>query len=148
MKVELTPTAVLALAGVVVGGFVVFKVYKAGEAVGDAIGSGASALYDAALSVTDAAWHGAMARDGAVGTVVGAAGSVVGLPTPMQTLDDPAHVRYIIDNTGMWEASKWGTAWAFLRALNMPAGTGRMPPPGTDAARALRYTDFGTGNGW
>jgi len=148
VKVTMTPTAVLAVAAAVVGGFVIFKVYRAGAAVGEAVSNAGAAVYDAAYSAADYTWHQATARDGAAGVVVSAAGKAVGLPSTSETLDDPAQVRYVIDASGMWEASKWGTAWAFLQAVSMPAGSGRMPPPGTPAARALGYVDMGTGNGW
>jgi len=148
VTVQLTPTAVLTLAGVVVIGFVGFKLYKAGAAVGQAVSDAGAAIYDAAYGAADYTWHQAADRDGAAGVVVSAVGKVVGLPSTAETLDDPAQVRFIIDRSGMWEASKWGTAWAFLQAVSMPAGSGRMPPPGTPAARALGYVDMGTGNGW
>lgn len=86
--------------------YVVSKAAGAAGAVGSAIASGAKTA------------------DDAVAGAVGGVGSVFGLPTPGETIDDPAVVRWIIDTRGYFEGSKWGTAIAFLRALNMPAGSG------------------------
>ncbi len=148
--------ATVAVAGaVVVAAVLGYKLLtKSAAAVADGVG----AVVDAGAAAAGEVWHQAYDPGGAVGTVVGAAGSTVGLPTPSQTLDDPAHVRYLIDREGWYTASKWGTAWALLNAMNMPEGSGTMPPANTPAAKALGYStgtnwaaypiDYGTGSGW
>lgn len=81
--------------------------------------------------------------DLATGTVegaVGAAGATVGLPLPSDTTADASVARWIIDNHGHLEASKWASAAAYARAWWMDAGTGTPPPAGTPAA-----DKFGTG---
>lgn len=74
---------------------------------------------------------------GVVSGAVGAVGSAVGLPTPSQTTTDAAVARWIIDNAGYWEASKWAGAPALFQAMTMTAGTGTPPPPGSAAAQAF-----------
>lgn len=71
---------------------------------------------------------------------VGAVGAAVGLPTPDQTTGDPSVVRWIMDNVGYFEASKWGTAGALWSASFMGPGTGRAPAAGSLIARTFPYT--------
>lgn len=99
----------------------------AGQSVGAGVVNGAvGAVTGAAGAANDAAVAG-----------VGAVSQTVGLPTPSETVDDPQVVRWIIDNVGQFEASKWGTAWAYMKALFLPSGSGTAPAPGTPAAVAL-----------
>lgn len=77
------------------------------------------------------------AAGGAVSGAVGAAGAAVGLPTPQQTTTDASVARWIIDNAGHLEASKWAGAPAYVKALLMEPGTGTAPPPGSEAAKAF-----------
>lgn len=91
-----------------------------------------------------------VAGDVTAGTV-GAIGQTVGLPTPDQTVRDPAQARWIIDNVGQWEASKWASAYAYTAAQFMPSGSGTPPPsnspagkafaPYAEAAKWVDYTD-------
>lgn len=75
------------------------------------------------------------AAGGAVSGAVGAVGASVGLPTPTQTTTDATVARWLIDNAGHFEASKWAGAPAYLKALLMEPGTGTPPPAGTPAAQ-------------
>lgn len=75
------------------------------------------------------------ALDGAVSNVVGSIGSTVGLPTPSETTTEAEVARWIIDNIGHFEASKWASAGAFLKAEMMPAGSGKPPAADTPAGR-------------
>ncbi len=54
-------------------------------------------------------------------------GSIVGLPTPGETIDDPKQVRWIMDNVGHLEASTHGTASAWIKALSLAHGSGTRP---------------------
>lgn len=154
LKVDQLPTVAVAGA-VLVAAVLGYKLLTKGAA---AVSSGVAAVADATSAAAGEVWHQAYDSGGAVGTVIGAIGSTGGLPSPMQTLDDPAEVRYVIDRDGWFTASQWGALGALLVAMNMPAGSGRMPAPDTPAAKALGYTtaaiwtaapiDFGTGNGW
>jgi len=74
---------------------------------------------------------------GAVSGAAGAIGAGVGLPTPAETATEPEVARWIIDNVGQFEASKWTSAGAYLRAQFMEAGTGRPPAVDSPAGRAL-----------
>ena len=114
-------------------------------------------LYSAATGAANAAGRAVSAVDQGVATSVGAVGAVVGLPTPSETIDDPAQVRYIADRSGWFAASKWGTALALFKASTMGEGSGTAPPMNSPAAQALGYDrtdwaarpiDFGTGDGW
>jgi hypothetical protein len=100
----------LYLGGAVLGAYLV---YRAVTGVSNAAGAAVGALGDAAK-----------AADKAFAGGVGAVGGWFGLPTPDETIDDPAVVRHIIDTEGSYEASKRGTAIAYIRALSMPAGSG------------------------
>lgn len=68
---------------------------------------------------------------------VGAAGQVVGLPTPAQTTDDPRVARWLIDNVSLFDASKWATATALIKAVLMDSGTGTPPTAGTAVAQVF-----------
>lgn len=94
-----------------------YVVTKAGDAAG-ALGSGIAS--------------GARAAEGVAVDGVGAIGAVFGLTPPSETIDDPQAVRYIIDTEGTFAASHKGTLSAFLKAMQMPAGSGR--PVGTAGA--------------
>lgn len=105
--------AYIYLGGAVVVAYLVYRAAsgaaKVAGAVGDAVGAAAGAA------------------DTAISTGVGGIGSVFGLPTPDQTIDDPKVVRWIIDNQGQFEASKQGTAWAYIKAQALPSGSGTPP---------------------
>lgn len=75
------------------------------------------------------------AAGGAVSGAVGAVGASVGLPTPQETTTDASVARWLIDNVGHFEASKWAGAPAYVKALFMEPGTGTPPPAGSPAAQ-------------
>ncbi len=86
---------------------------------------------------------GAGLVNAAGGVVVGAVSAVsdgVGIPTPGQTTTDAAVARWIIDNRGYFEASRWAGVPALVAALQMDAGTGRPPAAGSAAAVGLGVT--------
>lgn len=72
------------------------------------------------------------AAGGAAAGAVSAAGEAVGLPGIDKTTEDPAVARWVMDQYGWFEASKWSGAGALLHASMMTAGTG-YPPPATSA---------------
>jgi hypothetical protein len=80
------------------------------------------------------------AAGGVASGAVGAVGASVGLPTPDQTTTDPKVARYVIDQAGYLEASKWASATALFSAMTMPANSGTPPPAGT--ALAARMATF------
>ncbi len=85
---------------------------------------------------------GEAAVDAAAGVATGAvsgASKVVGLPTPSETVTDARQARWIIDNVGTLQASKWASAPALLRAIALPAGSGVRPGTNTAAGRAFAY---------
>lgn len=77
------------------------------------------------------------AADGAAAGVVGGVGSVVGLPTPSQTVTSPAQARYLIDVGGFFFASRWASAGALAQGALMTAWSGTPPPVGSPAHAAL-----------
>lgn len=92
----------------------------------------------------------------ATGTVDGVS-QVVGLPTTEQTTTDPLVARWIIDNYGYLEATKWAGVPALWDASFMAAGTGTPPPAGSpflaahaadaaQAAQALQSAPMDYGN--
>lgn len=95
-------------------------VWKKGGLTG-AAGAAGAAVVNAAQAATVGA--------------VGAVGAVIGLPSPSETTDDPAAVRWIIDTYGHMPASQWGSALALLRAELMSSGSGRPPDPNSPAGR-------------
>lgn len=100
-----------------VGLGLLYVIWRASGAVGKAAGAVADGVVSAARTADTAA-------SGAVSGI----GSVFGLPTTGQTISDPGQVRWIIDNVGQMEASKWGTVMAYLKAQAMAPGSGTMPP--------------------
>lgn len=108
---KLGTTAVLALAGVAAVGVIGLWAWKKGG------------LVNAAGAVVS----------GAVDT----ASEVIGIPTTQQTTTDAEVARWIIDNLGQFEASKWAGAPAYLRAQFMAPGTGKPPPSSSPAGQAL-----------
>lgn len=114
---------VAVLAAVAVGGFLLWKGVNAATKAAGAVVDGVSQVAGAA-------------GDTAAGGI-SAIGSLFGLPTIAQTIDNPAQVRWIIDNVGSWTASQWGTAAAYVSALNMPAGSGNNSPPPAHVLQAL-----------
>lgn len=89
------------------------------------------------------------AAGGVASGAVGAIGSAVGLPTPTQTTTSTAEARWLIDNAGHLEASKWAGAPAYAMALFQESGTGTAPAPNSEVGRAFapllagRATDTG-----
>lgn len=75
------------------------------------------------------------AAGSAVSGGVGAIGSAVGLPTPDDTTTDAEVARWLIDNVGQFEASKWAGAPAYIKAQFMDAGSGKPPSPNSPAGR-------------
>lgn len=72
----------------------------------------------------------------ATGVVDGVSGAV-GIPTTSDTTTDPLVARWIIDNYGYFEASKWAGAPALLKGWWMDAGTGKAPDAGSTLAKYL-----------
>lgn len=131
MSVKLETVAVVGILGVgLLGALWVLK--KGGVA------PAAAAAGAAAVSAVGSAASGAV---GAVGE------AVAGLPTPSQTVTDPAQARYLIDTAGWLFASKWSGAPALLRAGLMAPGSGTPPPPGSPAAIALIEQNPGSTTG-
>lgn len=95
-------------------------------------------LGGAAASVGQAAATAAVdLGEGVVVGTAGAVGGVVGLPSPDDTTQDPRVARWIIDQHGYFEASKWASAGALWSGWMLPYGTGTPPPAGSALARAL-----------
>ena len=73
-----------------------------------------------------------------------------GMPAPEAVSDDPRLARYLIDQVGTFEASKWCTLGAMARAVFLDSSEGRAPAPGSEVYRALglqvRPIDFPTGD--
>ena len=83
------------------------------------------------------------AAGAAVNGAVGAVSEAVGLPTPDDTTTDPRVARWIIDNAGAWQASKWAGVPALVAAAQLPAGSGKPPAPGTRLAAAFpNFADY------
>lgn len=106
------------------------------------VGVGAVALYvwkkgGIANAATSAGGAAVDAAEGVAVGVVGGIGERVGLPTPDETTTDPAVARWIIDNYGQLQASKWASAWAYARAQFMSEGSGTSPVVGTPLANYL-----------
>lgn len=114
------PNTILLIAGAGAVGLAAFYVYRKGGISNAAQALGAGAV---------------QAADGVITGAVGQAGAAVGLPTPSQTTTDPAVARWLIDQAGHFEASKWSSAPAYMKALFLPAGSGTPPPAGSDVAR-------------
>ena len=76
------------------------------------------------------------AAGSAVSGGVGAVSTAVGIPTPDQTTTDASVARWLIDNYGYLEASKWCGAGALFSGAMMAAGTGAPPPAGSAVAMA------------
>lgn len=114
-----------------------------------AVGLGAVVLIylakRAADGVGNAVSSGARAVDGAITGTVGTIGAAFGLPTPGETIDDPARVRYLIDTLGWFEASKWATAPALFKAMNMAPGSGT--PGGSYGATSTVPSVYEAGSG-
>ncbi|MBP6899527.1 MAG: hypothetical protein KBC73_05530 [Burkholderiaceae bacterium] len=77
------------------------------------------------------------AAGGAASGAVGAVGAAVGLPTPSDTTTDAAVARWIIDNRGYFEASKWAGVPALVKAMTLDSSEGRAPDPASAAGKAL-----------
>ncbi len=80
------------------------------------------------------------AVDAAGGAVAGGAskvGELIGLPTITQTTQDPAVARFVIDNYGYIEASKWASLGALVKGAAMAADSGYPPPPGSPLSLAI-----------
>jgi len=98
----------------------------AAAAAGQAIGGGAvSAVGGVANGVTTGIANGI--------------GGIFGLPSTDETTGDPKVARWIIDNAGQLSASAWSSAWAYLRAQTMPAGSGTPPALNTPAGQHFKY---------
>ena len=131
------------LAGVGALGIAALYVWRKGSlnAAGQSLGT-------AAVEAASGVVQGIGQATGQVFTQgVGAVGSSVGLPTPSETVDDARVVRWIIDNVGYFEGSKWGTAAAFWSALMMADGSGVPPPAGSAAALAFGRSASSTPTG-
>jgi hypothetical protein len=122
---RLSGTGVIALAGLALGGFLLWR----------GTGAAAAAVQSVSAAV-DAAWQKARELD-QLGTTPGPEGNYLGMPEPEAVTSEPELARWIIDNFGYWEASKWVTATALIRAMAMDPGTGRAPAASTEAGRYL-----------
>lgn len=87
------------------------------------------------------------AAGGAVAGAASAAGEVVGLPTMDQTTQDPAVARWVIDQYGYFEASKWASAGALFQASIMGSDTGYPPPQNSALGIAIRAGALGSAKG-
>lgn len=123
----------VAAIGLAVGG-IAFWLWKKGGPNGVA----------AALSgyAVDAA---ASAASGAVVGTVSAVSQAVGLPTPAQTTTDAATARWLIDNVGYLEASKWSGAGALFSAFGMAQGSGTPPAVGSELDRQFPHASYDEG---
>lgn len=91
----------------------------------------------AAADAGKAAAGAVVAAAGGVATGVADAGSgALGIPTTEQTTTDANVARWLIDNYGYFEASKWAGAGALFTAMTMSAGTGTPPAAGSPVALA------------
>lgn len=79
---------------------------------------------------------------GVTSGAVGAVGSAVGLPTPSQTTTDASVARWLIDNAGHFEASKWSGAVAYAQALFMAPGSGTPPPENSPAGQQFKHLTY------
>jgi hypothetical protein len=133
INIKAMPRAELILYGVgaLAGLYVIWQVTQTAKKAAAAVGDGV-------------AYVGHTANTLLTGTV-GGLGSFVGLPTPGQTIDDPYQVRWIIDHQGHLEASKWGTALAFMAAEGMAPGSGRAPSGWTAGSVPADQTMSNTG---
>ena len=129
------PRWLVAGAALVALGVVAWYVVKKGS-IGAAAASAGQAVAEAAVQAVQGA---------AVGGV-GAVGAAVGLPTPDQTVDDPAVIRWLIDREGYFTASKWATAGALFRAAWLDAGSGRPPDVGSPLALAVGFSGLTLGD--
>lgn len=121
LKLELTPSGLVLLAGLGLAGLAGLYVMRKGGLSKAASAAGAAAV-DAVGDITSGA--------------VGAVGAAVGLPTPEQTTTSAGVARWIIDHPagGHFEASRWAGAPAYLTALTWANGSGSPPAAGTDLA--------------
>lgn len=129
MRLQLSATGVLAVAGLGLGAYVL---WRGSRLVSDTAG----AAWDAVSETASDAWGG-LQRFDQLGTQPGPENNLLGLPEPEAVATEPELARWIIDNFSTWEASKWVTMTALLRAMTMDAGTGRPPAPDTEAGRYL-----------
>lgn len=80
---------------------------------------------------------GAVTAAGAVATgAVDAAGQAVGLNPLGDMVTDPGQARWVIDQYGYLEASKWCGVPALVKGWAMDAGTGTPPPAGSAVLKA------------
>jgi hypothetical protein len=121
VQVQLSATGIAAIAAVGALALVGLWVWRKGPA-------------EAGAAVVGAA---AQIADGAASAAVGGVGQVFGLPTPSQTVTEAEIGRYVIDQLGYWQASKWLSAAALARAWALPEGSGKPPPPGAPVWAAL-----------
>jgi hypothetical protein len=108
-------------------------VWKKGGLANVAKGAGAAvakAAKDAGAAVANAAGE-------AVSGGVGAVSKAVGLPTPDDTTTDPRVARWLIDQVGYWEASKWAGLPALVEGARMAPGSGQAPPPNSAVGKAF-----------
>lgn len=76
---------------------------------------------------------------GVASGAVSGASRAVGLPGPAETVTDARHARWLIDNAGTMQASKWASAGALVGGLTLPAGSGVRPGSDTSAGRAFAH---------
>lgn len=117
MSTRVSPELVMVGAGAAVLLLILYNARQVAGAAADAVGAVAGGVNTVATGI------------------VGGIGAAVGLPTPDQTISDPAVVRYILDTQGWFEASKQGTAMAFFEALGMAPGSGRAGSGTTTSPR-------------
>lgn len=132
MRLQLNATGVLAVAGLAVGGYLLWRGSRVVSDVTDAAGQ----VWDSAKDTAADVWGGVQHFD-QLGTGTGPESNLIGLPEPEAVASEPEVARWILDNFGTWEASKWVTMTALLRAMTMDAGTGRPPAADSEAGRYL-----------
>lgn len=140
VKVGLTGSGVVAVAGLLLLAYLGSRAAAPVAAVGAVLEDAAQAVGDALAGVGEAMREAAASPGGLPGAAVGAVGQVVGLPTPSQTTTDPRVARWMIDNLGMYEASRWAGAPALFGALMLSSAEGIPPSPASAAGMALGVT--------
>lgn len=130
MSARVSPDLVVVGAGAAVLLLLLYNARQIAGAAADAVGAVAGGVNNVATGI------------------VGGIGSTVGLPTPDQTISDPAVVRHILDTQGWFEASKQGTAMAFFEALGMSPGSGHPGGAGVGGTSTSPRTTDPAGASW
>ncbi|MBN8506126.1 MAG: hypothetical protein J0L58_16805 [Burkholderiales bacterium] len=127
MRLQLSAGAVLAVAGLAAGAWVLWRASSAASGAAAAVGDAFGSVSDAVGQVGEGLYSFTFAPPPERGWLEMGQGDEV--------TSDPAVARWLIDRVGWWDASKWATAGALWTASGMPAGSGRRPPAGSAAGR-------------